>query len=338
MRLRTLTLAAFVSATVADATHARAQSPSQAPPQPPPQLPRVLTIRADNDAFDFWQPPAIRSDEEYTSGAFLAWTGGDAPAWARRFAPSVIPCGPGVAHCRTRSTEIGQMMYTPRRTIAHPDPPPGSRMNAGWLYVADAARFIDGRRLNEVGVTLGVTGDESLAHFSQHALHELVPAFKRPVDWHRQIGFEPGIIARYAHVRWLGLGSAGALSFDAEPKIELEAGNVSTAAATDLHVRGGWRLPHPWIPAAADAPASITVTFGGFTRFVARDLFLDGNTFGPRDGVGHTPVVNTIDGTVSAQRGRYGFVFGVSSEGRTYRTGPAKHTWGTMSLSIALDK
>src|SRR5262249_16234658 len=86
------------------------------PPIASAQATRTVTMRIDNDAFDFWMSPWNRPDEEYSSGVHISVQEGDAPWWARRylsFAPSAGPCTVHATQCRTARFEIGQDIYGP---------------------------------------------------------------------------------------------------------------------------------------------------------------------------------------------------------------------------------
>src|SRR3954469_21698356 len=82
------------------------------------QAPRTLTLRIDNDAFDFWMLPWNRPDEEYTSGVHVTLDGGDAPRWSRAGLRGLAPCTTSGAACRTGRTEIGQDIYTPAVSVS----------------------------------------------------------------------------------------------------------------------------------------------------------------------------------------------------------------------------
>ena len=91
--------------------------------------------------------------------------------------------------------EIGQDIYTPLV------PPTGlaattERPNAGWLYVSQSAQWLTTESSDALTITLGVTGPPSLAQLTQRIAHSAAPAYNRPTDWSREVGFEPGAIAR----------------------------------------------------------------------------------------------------------------------------------------------
>src|SRR6185436_10093430 len=141
------------------------------------QTPRTITLRIDNDAFDFWMLPWNRPDEEYSSGVHITYDGGDAPWWSRRMLRQLAPCTTSSRECRMSRAEIGQDLYTPATSITNPVPAVGSRPNAGWLYLSQTAQSLRTERSDELTLTLGVTGGPSLGKFTQTLAHSVAPTF-----------------------------------------------------------------------------------------------------------------------------------------------------------------
>ncbi len=209
--------------------------------------PRTLTLRIDNDAFDFWRFPYNRPDEEYSSGVKISYDGGDAAAWAHHLFGGRSACTYGAQNCRTSRWELGQDIYTAERTPDDPKPPAGSRPSAGWLYLTNGAQRLDPDRFDELSITLGVTGQPSLGEFMQKFVHSIAPAYNRPVDWSNQVGFEPGVIVRYEQRRRAMLVDGTAFGWDFIPRFGASVGNVSTEGDVGFQTRLGWALPHPWL-------------------------------------------------------------------------------------------
>ena len=298
------------------------------------QTPSSLTLRVDNDAFDFWMLPWNRPDEEYSSGVHITYEGGDAPWWSRRFIAGGV-CTTRRAPCRAQRLEIGQDMYTPARSADNPVAAPGSRRNAGWLYVSQGARALRAARSDELTVTLGVTGPPSLAELTQKLAHNAAPSLNRPADWSGQIAFEPGVIVRYEE-RWRAVISDRSVGIDVIPRWAANAGNVSTAAELGLQTRIGWRLRHPWLP--ENGPVSVAFVAGASGRAVARDLFLDGNTFRSSHDVGHEIFVGSGEVALELRASRFLLAYRAVNETRSYANGPRWHPWASMVGGITFDR
>jgi len=299
------------------------------------QSPQTLSLRVDNDAFDFWMMPYNRPDEEYTSGVRITYTGGRAPWWSRLLMGDGGACVYRAQSCQSSRAELGQDIYTPSASTNNPEPAPGSRANAGWLFLSQTARSLDASRSDELSVTLGVTGPPSLAHATQSLFHSIAPYFNRPTDWSRQIRFEPGAIIGYEQRRRLAF-YAGPVGFDLLPSVSLKAGNVETSAGAGLQMRLGANLPHPWLPQSV--PFSMTLMAGVSGRGVLRDIFLDGNTIRPDYRVGHEAGVGAGEVGIELRVRALTVGYRVVDETRSYAAGPQWHPWASMVAGVTFDR
>ena len=296
------------------------------------QAPSSLTLRVDNDAFDFWMLPWNRPDEEYSSGVHITYDGGDAPWWGRHLITGSA-CTVRSTSCRSQRLEIGQDMYTPARSADNPVAAPGSRRNAGWLYLSQSARALHQSRSDELTLTLGVTGPPSLAELTQKLAHNAAPSLNRPADWSGQIAFEPGVIVRYEE-RWRAVLSEHSVGVDVIPKWAANVGNVSTAAELGIQTRVGWHVRHPWLP--EDGPFSVALVAGASGRAIARDLFLDGNTFRANHDVGHETFVGSGELGLELHISRFLLAYRAVNDTRSYSGGPKWHPWASMVGGVSL--
>lgn len=304
---------------------------SQAPTSSPPSPSHRLTLRIDNDAFDFWMQPWNRPDEEYTSGVHITWSGGDAPRWARPALRTRTPCAVGATSCRSGHTEIGQDIYTPSISVGSDSAAPNSRPNGGWLYLEQGASALSASDATELSIAAGVTGDPSLARFTQRIAHQAAPEFNRPTDWSRKIGFEPGAIVTVAHRRRAVLLD-DAIGLDLVPRVSVSAGNIRTNAETGLRLRGGLGLSHPWLPTAPHVEVSFLA--GAYGKAIARDIFLDGNSFASSPRVGHEPFVGGGEAGVTLRYGPFEASYRAVSETRAWSGGPKWHPWSSLVGSV----
>jgi hypothetical protein len=243
----------------------------------------VWTLLVENDLF-------YGSDRNYTSGVGLAWVASPKPApdWAVRMARSV-PWFPEIGEIR-HGYIVGQNMYTPR-DISLPDPPLDDRPYAGWLYATIGLGVESAGQTDFFALTVGVVGPASLAEQSQKAIHEITGS-PHPQGWDTQLQNEPGIELAYQR-RWRDVltGSFAGLELDLTPHAGGALGNVYTYANAGFTVRYGKRLtsdlgpmrirPSPpgsgfFVPADT---FSWYVFVGVDGRVVARNVFLDGNTW-----------------------------------------------------------
>jgi hypothetical protein len=280
--------------------------------------------------------PWNRPDEEYTSGVHITWDGGDAPRWARPSLRARTPCAVGARSCRTGRLEIGQDIYTPSVSMDNPRAAPGSRPNAGWLYLGQTARSLDENRSTDLSITLGVTGPPSLARFTQRLAHQAAPTFNRPTDWSSQIKFEPGAMLKYEHRRRMVIDDGGSFGFDFLPRVSVTAGNVLTGAEVGFQTRAGWHLSHPWLPEARQV--EVTLVGGIYGQAVAHNLFLDGNSFTDSPRVGHEPLIGAGELALELRYRRLRLAYRAVNETRAWSDGPGWHPWASMVGGVTFDR
>ncbi|HEX6047889.1 MAG TPA: lipid A deacylase LpxR family protein [Gemmatimonadaceae bacterium] len=300
----------------------------------------ALQLRMDNDGFDFWKPPARRSDGEYTGGGQVSLEIGRAPFW-RRFTPQTPPCAelPDRApRCSSSAIVIGQQLYTPAED-SQPYTYDGWRSQrpyAGWLFARMMSRMVRRSTVRELGLTLGVTGPPSLADQVHRKAHELVQARpEMPLGWETQVRFEPGLIVN-ARQRWLVFSGVigGVRLLDATVGAGASLGNVLTNAEASADIRAGLNLSHPWRRARSRGPGELVASIGVRGQAVARNLFLDGNTFRPARRVRRVPFVADVRGTIGVRMGPFVLAYAVTEGSREYRSGPKSHTFASLVFGV----
>lgn len=302
----------------------------------PASAPHTLSLRIDNDAFDFWMAPWNRPDEEYTSGVHITYDGGDAPRWARFALKSRGACTTATSSCRSGGVEIGQDIYTPSVSLQDPHAGAGTRPNAGWLYVSQHAAALDAAASRDFSIALGVTGPPSLAQTTQRLAHDVAPAFNRPTDWSREIEFEPGLIAKYEMKHRFAAVDATGTGIELVPRLSGSAGNILTLAEAGFQTRLGWHLAHPWLPTPGGFGLSLLA--GAFGQGVARNIFLDGNTFASSPHVGHEPFVGGGEAGIELRYGGARLSYRAVSQTREWSGGPRWHPWSSLAGSFTFGR
>lgn len=332
--LRAFPLVIAVSLLFAGAHALAAQTPS----------PWGWSLRADNDAFNLWQSVSDRPDGEYSNGVQLTRVTGSAPWWGERFAKGRDGCtGAERPDERCLATEFtfGQDIYTPDKSrmpgeVEHWE---RERPYAGWLYLAAAGRVLDARAMREVRVTLGVTGRPSLAEAMQKWAHRVNAAWTDPpVGWETQVRFEPGLVLG-ARQWWIfadGDDGEGSL-VQVIPSAGVSVGNVLVRGDAGLEARLGWNLSHPWRPAGtrARSPVSLALVAGARQYLVARDVTLDGNSFGATRSVTREPWVGEYEVGIEARVRAITIGWRAVTRGREYTTGPHAHAVGSFRIGIS---
>ncbi|MEX2365753.1 MAG: lipid A deacylase LpxR family protein, partial [Pseudohongiellaceae bacterium] len=264
---------------------------------------------------DFWSTSVFlendlfaNTDMSYTNGVRLSWISPDVDEfmdvqgrsypWVARLNQSLEflhPRQDNTTAVRNVTINVGQLMFTPAdrlRSSLDPD----DRPYAGWLYLGIGYQARSENTLHAVEVNLGVVGPAALARQSQNAVHNLmdIEEFR---GWHNQLKNEPGL--QVAFERKHRHGSLPVLPDNA---IQLDLithwggslGNIRTDINAGAEVRLGRNLPLDF-GASSLRPGGDTNSPGrpdvdnrlwqwhGFiatnARAVARNIFLDGNTF-----------------------------------------------------------
>jgi len=258
----------------------------------------TLILTEENDFF-------AGTDEQYTNGMKLTWISGDLKKYAEdeRLPDVVLPYlralpfvnEPGQQY--NVALSLGQNMYVPRNTQTEA-PQPDDRPYAGWTYVSLALHAKTPNQLDSFETSLGIIGPSAKAGETQNNYHTLM-GFKRVEGWRNQIHDEPGLMLswqRTLRAKRVDLGRD--VAWDVLPHARVTVGNVQTHAAAGFETRVGYRLPWDFgtsliqpgggvsAPADPDDPRlrrdtsfGLHLFAGAEGRAVARNVFLDGNTW-----------------------------------------------------------
>ena len=296
----------------------------------------AVRVRADNDAFNFWQPPWSRPDEEYTSGVRLSadFVG---PAWWSRTGSEGNGTD-GVRRFAMRTWSFEQDIFTAERHLNEPLPRPGSRPDAGWLFVQESQRLARLNRLDETRLAVGVVGAPAFAQVTQRIFHGFAAGWQRPIDWSRQLPFEPGVEASYDQRRYVILSGGGSTTgVELQPHAGASLGNILTEVRAGLGARLGVGLEHPWVPPRVEA-TSLAFVADAAIRGVARNEFLSGTMFRSSDRVPLRTTVADLQVGVTASIGRLGVAVVVHQDGPEYRARTAPHQWTAIEMEWRLGR
>ena len=299
----------------------------------------TVSLVFENDLF-------YGTDRDYTNGIMLAWVppASPAPDWASRIA-RLIPWFPKEGYVR-HGYAVGQSMFTPS-DITVANPPLTDRPYAGWLYGAIGMGVGTGQQIDLVTLTLGVVGPASRAEQTQEFIHHIVGTHQ-PQGWDTQLKNEPGVVVTYMR-SWRTLITKTLIGFDLDltPNMGGALGNVFTYASAGLTIRYGKHLPmdygplriQPGMPGSAAFEPRSGFEWYLFTglegRAVARNIFLDGNTFGDSRHVEKEPLVGDL---------QFGFVLNWRTASlaythllrtREFKSQSEKHdNFGAISLTV----
>lgn len=257
----------------------------------------TFSIQHENDLF-------AGTDRHYSSGLRISWL---SPEGDNVWEPLGVVQGllQTVAQEYNRERTrfgwaLGQDIYTPENRLAT-DLISDDRPYAGWLYGSLSIHTVTAdpndrtRKVSEsVELSLGIVGPESLGEEAQDFIHEarLIDPFR---GWDNQLKTEPGILLNYER-KWRRrdpIPHGEYFEADFIPRMGASLGNVMTQAGAGGAVRFGYNLPRDFGPpglihgsqplsSLGSRPKGDFSAYAFFTadgRFVAHNIFLDGNTF-----------------------------------------------------------
>ncbi len=315
----------------------------------PDELQGVFSIAVENDSL------SSGADRNYTSGIKLAYVSPaeGVPDWLRgaggftRYFSNSQPDFWGVA--------IGQSIFTPEDIAAVPAPA-DQHPYAGWLYMqlmvgAEEDRT-DGRApryLDTYELEFGITGPSAMGEQAQRGIHESLGA-PDPQGWDSQLEDEFAFAVSFDR-RWRAVRAfidvPGGLEFDLTPSAGASLGTLRTEARVGLTARIGWRIDNDYGPPRvrpslsgvehfAGGPLSWSVFAGIQGRAVARNLFLDGNTWEDSASVERTPYVADFQTGFSVSAGDWRLAYTYVWRTEEFETQPTRQDFGAFALSWRL--
>lgn len=333
-----------------------AQPEELAPSAPPVPVERarragLFTVYFENDYFG-------GTDQHYTNGAKLSWLGGDLSDWGRSgWRRSVLESLPFVNEPGTQKNigfSVGQNIYTPQDDSA-PVPSPTDRPYAGWSYLELSFISKTATRADILSLQAGIVGPSSGAEATQTAVHEWLNNGV-PQGWDYQLKDEPGVNLIYERrYRLVARTLFDTLGFDFIPHGGVSLGNVQTHANLGATARLGFNLPSDFGVALArggsigaaplddldprvapDRDFSLFLFAGFDGRAVARDIFLDGNTWKDGPSVNKEPLVADFLGGVGLIAGRWQLTATFVHRTKEFSTQPDPWSrFGSVTLSVA---
>lgn len=300
-----------------------------------------FTLVVENDMF------GGGTDKNYTSGVRLTYFNVNAafPDIAHRIAALI----PTFDINRTSSIfySLGQNLYTPDN-ISSAVMMPGDRPWAAHLYGSIGMATLTGRHIDEIEASLGVVGPWALGKQTQRFIHKHVSGSPAPRGWHNQIRNEPALMLGWQR-RWpaFATASAGGFRFSAAPHIGLTLGNVHTFANAGFGFRitpedGLWQdtpvRVRPALPGTGyfDIPEKgwSWFLFGGIdSRAVARNIFLDGNSFRDSPNVSKKHLVGDTSLGLALTFQQFRISYTLNHRTKTYETQDDNELFGAVSLN-----
>lgn len=307
----------------------------------------VLSLAVENDSL------SSGADRNYTSGVKLAYVSPSAgvPDWLERagaFTRYVSGDEPDFW-----GVSVGQSIFTPQDIAANPAPA-DQHPYAGWLYMQimigvedDASPEIGSRYLDTYELEFGMVGPSAMGRQAQRGIHKLLGA-PDPQGWdsqlHDEFTFALSFDRRWKALQLLTDVIPGGLEADLTPSAGATIGTLRDEARVGVVARIGQRLDSDYGPPRVrpslagvehfqGGPLAWSIFAGAQGRAVARDLFLDGNTFRDSASVERRTYVGDFQTgfTVSAGDWRLAYTFVWRTE--EFKTQTNRQDFGALALS-----
>jgi hypothetical protein len=273
----------------------------------------VFSVILENDLF-------VGKDSGYTNGFALSYVTPEEnmPNFIRKSSshlPFLSPNGK-----KRISLALGQNIYTPH-DISKSEFIPNDYIYAGWLYSSLGIISDNGTTFDNAIITFGIIGPSALGKETQKTFHHAI-GVESPNGWKNQLKDELGINFAYTR-KWREVLQAqkNGIQIEAIPFAGANLGNVSTNASIGATIRLGKYLPHDYgapriRPSLPGSEFFIpTTNLSGYlfatleAKAVARDIFLDGNTFKESHSVAkkHTLASMQIGGVITYKEMRFSY-------------------------------
>jgi len=257
-----------------------------------------VNLIEENDYF------ASNDDRHYTQGAKASYLSGaiipnDAWDTPYRLMSDSLPIFEGGDFKRKYDwTIVGQSIFTPIATsVVHPSPQ--SRPYGAWLYTGvgflQSTKHETHDTLENAEILGGIVGPGAFGNVTQNDFHEFIGQTPSR-GWQNQLHNEPGLVLIYERKWRFEQPLIGNFAVDAIPELGATGGNIFTYAETGGLIRLGQNLKADygvdhirpslsgtgWFDKTEIATPLGWYLFAGVQgRAVARNIFLDGNSFVP---------------------------------------------------------
>lgn len=300
----------------------------------------VLNLLVENDVF-------ANTDRHYTSGVMLNYVSGidEGPERLRRMGirfPGIEP--DDRMHV---AVSLGHEIYTPT-DIETPELLKEDRPYAGHVYLAAGFTTENPDEIETWRLSLGLVGPGARAEVIQNNLHREIGS-PEALGWDYQLKNEFVLSAAYEK-KWLNLARSKAwnnsLEFDFIPHASGAVGTPMTYIGGGAMVRLGHNLHRdygpprvrPSLPVSQfyepDGSASWFLFAGVDARFIAHNLFLDGNNFRSSHSVDREHFVADLQSGFVWNNSRFRLAYSMVYRTREFKGQDERDVFGSLSISV----
>ena len=311
----------------------------------------TMGLYLENDLFS-------GTDQHYTSGIKLSWSSHDLAQYSdSRYANPLLPLFNVLPYINDKYYQknlvfaLGQNIYTPVNTDAY-SLIQDDRPYAGWLYLGIGVVWKDEVVRNSLTLDIGVIGPWSYAQETQRMVHDLRD-FDAPNGWDNQLDNEVAFTIAYERTwRWPKHERRSGFDWELLPHAGTAVGTVRTFANVGGEIRAGLNLPDDF-GTSSIGPAATTSTpvdgliaadrsifdLGAYIfarvdgRAVARNIFLDGNTYSSSHSVDSKVFVADLSGGVAVNYKNTKLAYALVYRTEEFKGQDGGQVFGTVSLN-----
>lgn len=308
----------------------------------------VFTFYLENDYFG-------GQDRHYTNGLKLSWLSGDLTAWDqsgwRRQFIEALPFVNRPGAQKNLGFAFGQNIYTPQ-DISRVPPDASDRPYAGWSYLELTFVSKTESVMDTLSIQAGLVGRYSYAQDLQRVVHQWLND-EDPRGWAHQLHNEVAVNVVFERKwRLYARNLSRTLGIDFVPHAGVSLGNAQTHANAGFTTRLGFNLPSDFGVSLIGATSATNLplddadprvaqdgswsffAFGGVNgRAVARDIFLDGNTFRDSPRVEKESFNGDAFYGLGFNVGRWQFTYTEAVRSREFKGQRDKNYFGSVALS-----
>ncbi|MEM7101221.1 MAG: lipid A deacylase LpxR family protein [Pseudomonadota bacterium] len=300
----------------------------------------ILNLLVENDVIS-------GDDRHYTSGVALNYVSGLDQGPERLEALGIFLPGLERGDKMHVALSLGHEIYTPT-DITKPDLISDDRPYAGHLYLGAGFITENSTEVETWRLSLGLVGPGARAEVIQNSLHRKIGSDEAQ-GWDNQLKNEVVLSLAYER-KWLNLAREkiydNGLSIDFIPHASAAIGTPTTYIGAGGMVRFGQGLDQdygpprvrPSLPVSQfykpQTGASWYVFVGADTRYIAHNIFLDGNNFQNSHSVEREDFVSDLQAGFVWNHKRFRLVYNWVLRSREFKEQAERDLFSSLSVSI----
>lgn len=303
---------------------------------------KFITFNSENDLY------GGGTDRNYTNGARVTYfdLGAPVPEFFHvvdRMVPTF-----SINETTSLSWSLGHNLYTPSdiEVAANQD---DDRPWAAFLYGSAGLVSVTKNHIDSLEATVGIVGPAALGEQVQKLIHRHVSDSPMPKGWRHQLKNEPALMLSWER-SWPERYGIEAMGWNAgaTPYLGATVGNVYTYANTGVTLYltpydGGMQDAPVRVRPAMPGTGAFLVPenkfswylFGGLEgRAIARNIFLDGNTFTDSNSVDKKPFVADATAGLALTYGRTRLSYALIYRTKEFDEQESGDVFGTITLGV----